>query len=174
MASASFSAGWRRFGARARARAASLCLGLALALCAQPALGWPSRARVSATPHIDEALQTYAQVAKVKPSRLGAEDFRAVIRKRVQCYEMITTPLERKKPCNITYVEAIIHAARKNVRSVPEMGLFVRDVQYCPTMYNMCIGDMNKQDDCVDFERRCIDRTLDKYWRGAPENVSRD
>ena len=126
------------------------------------------------TPHIDSALESYSQVERVKPSRIGAEDFRKVIRTRVQCYEQVTTPLERKKPCNISYVESIIHTARQHIKSVPEIGRFVREVQYCPIMYNMCIGDMNSKDYCIDFERRCIDKILDKYWRGASENVSHD
>ena len=141
---------------------------------AADALAWRMTPAPSSTPHIDEALQSYSQVAKVKPSRLGAEDFRNVIRARVQCYELVTIPLERKKPCNISYVEAIIHAARKNIKSVPQMGQFVREVQYCPIMFNMCIGEMNQQDYCVDYERRCIDKTLDKFWRGSPENVIRE
>lgn len=150
----------------------ALCLGVGAQ--AAPAGAWPTAQKQSPTPHIDAALQSYAQVEKVKPSRIGAEDFRKVIQTRVQCYEKVTTPLERKKPCNITYVESIIHAARKNIKSVPEIGRFIRDVQYCPIMYNMCIGDMNNKDYCVDFERRCIDKTLDKYWRGATDNVSHD
>lgn len=149
-----------------------LCVGAGV--LAGSAWAWPTSQQASPTPHIDAALQSYAVVEKVKPSRIGADDFRKVIRTRVQCYEQVTTPLERKKPCNITYVESIIHAARKNIKSVPLMGQFVREVQYCPIMYNMCIGDMNPPDYCIDYERRCIDRTLDKYWRGAPENVSRD
>jgi len=155
-------------------RALMLCLGLAIAAGASDAWAWPALRKSSPTPHIDAALESYALVGKIKPSRIGAEDFRKVIRARVQCYEQVTTPLERKKPCNITYVEAIIHAARKNIKSIPEMGLFVREVQYCPIMYNMCIGEMSSQDYCIDYERRCIDRTLDKYWRGSPENVTRD
>lgn len=151
-------------------------LALCLGLCAPAALAvaWPMAQQGPSTPHIDAALQTYAQVEKVKPSRIGAEDFRKVIQTRVQCYEQVTTPLERKKPCNISYVEFIIHAARKNIRSAPEIGRFVREVQYCPIMYNMCIGDMNSKDYCVEFERRCIDKTLDKYWRGASDHVSHD
>lgn len=146
-----------------------------VAVCfAGVAQAWTAAKKSSPTPHIDAALLGYAQVEKVKPSRIGAEDFRKVIRTRVQCYEQVTTPLERKKPCNIIYVESIIHAARKNIRSVPDIGLFIRDVQYCPIMYNMCIGDMNSQDYCIDFERRCVDRTLDKFWRGTPENVTHD
>lgn len=152
-----------------------LCLAITLCAGDAGAWSWPwEKRRAPMTPHIDDALRSYSQAGRVTPSRLGAEDFRDVVRKRVQCYEQITTPLERKKPCNITYVESIIHTARKHIRSVPEMGLFVRHVQYCPIMYNMCIGDMNQRDYCVDYERRCIDMTLDKYWRGAPENVSHD
>lgn len=138
------------------------------------AQAWPMSQKASPTPHIDAALQSYALVEKVKPSRIGAEDFRQVIRSRVQCYEQVTTPLERKKPCNIVYVESIIHAARKNIKSVPDIGLFIRDVQYCPIVYNMCIGDMNSRDYCIDYERRCVDRTLDKFWRGTPDNVPHD
>lgn len=138
------------------------------------AQAWPMSQKASPTPHIDAALKSYALVEKVKPSRVGAEDFRKVIRTRVQCYEQVTTPLERKKPCNIIYVESIIHAARSNIKSVPDIGLFIRDVQYCPIVYNMCIGDMNSREYCIDFERRCVDRTLDKFWRGTPDHVSHD
>ena len=168
---------WRlpaRRGAAAVLGTTLLLLCLSAGAFAATAHAWPLSQKASLTPHIDAALQSYAMVEKVKPSRIGADDFRAVIRTRVQCYEQVTTPLERKKPCNITYVESIIHAARKNIKSVPEIGLFVRDVQYCPIMYNMCIGDMNSPDYCVDYERRCIDRALDKFWRGASENVSHD
>lgn len=138
------------------------------------AKAWPTAQKASPTPYIDAALQSYASVEKIKPSRIGADDFRKIIRTRVQCYEQVTIPLERKKPCNIVYVESIIHAARKHIKSVPDIGLFIRDVQYCPIMYNMCIGDMNSQEYCVDFERRCVDRTLDQFWRGAPDYVSHD
>jgi hypothetical protein len=155
-------------------RCALLVLSLAIAGPAGNAMAWGVAPQSTGTPHIDAALMEYNQVAKIKPSRIGAEDFRGVIHKRVQCYETVTTPLDRKKPCNISYVEGIVHAARKNIRSIPRMGQFVREVQYCPIMFNMCIGEMNSQDYCIDYERRCIDQALDKYWRGAPENVSRD
>ena len=151
-----------------------LLLCLSAGDCAGTAQAWPLSQKASPTPHIDAALQSYSMVEKVKPSRIGAEDFRKVIRTRVQCYEQVTTPLERKKPCNIIYVESIIHAARKNIKSVPDIGLFIRDVQYCPIVYNMCIGDMNSREYCIDFERRCVDRTLDKFWRGTPDHVSHD
>lgn len=155
-------------------RAALLALCLCVCAPAHPAQAWPTSRKENFTPNIDEALLGYAQVEKVKPSRIGAEDFRKVIQTRVQCYEKVTTPLERKKPCNLTYVESIIHVSRKHIRSVPEIGRFVRDVQYCPIMYNMCVGDMNQKDYCVDFERRCIDKALDKYWRGASDNAAHD
>ncbi|HWR03458.1 MAG TPA: hypothetical protein VN419_05515 [Humidesulfovibrio sp.] len=160
--------------ATAMLRTALLAFCLSAGVLVEGAQAWPMSQKASPTPHIDAALQSYALVERVKPSRIGAEDFRKVIRTRVQCYEQVTTPLERKKPCNISYVESIIHAARKNIKSVPDIGLFIRDVQYCPIVYNMCIGDMNSREYCIDFERRCVDRTLDKFWRGTPENVSHD
>lgn len=124
--------------------------------------------------NIDAALAMYEAAKQVQPSRIGAEDYEAIIRKRVQCYDAATTPLERKRPCNITYVDAIIRTARNTLKSPPLLGLFIHEVQYCPTVYSMCIGEHMNKDACVTVERQCIDQTLDKYWRGTAPNGSRD
>lgn len=155
---------------RRAARALTLLLGL---LACSPA--WTPAARAADKyPNIDAAIRMYEIVKLVKPSRIGAEEYEAIIRKRVQCYDLTTTPLERKRPCNITYVDAIIRTARDNLKAAPLLGLFIHDVQYCPIVYSMCIGEHMDKNTCVTVERQCIDQTLDKYWRGSAPHGSRD
>lgn len=124
--------------------------------------------------NIDEALMMYELIKQVKPSRIGGEEFQKIIRKRTICYDQATTPLERKLPCNISYVDSIIRIARENLKSVPQLGLFIRHVQYCPIVYSMCVGEHMDAETCVNIERQCIDYTLDKYWRGSPPHGSRE
>lgn len=136
---------------------------------------WTAEARAADKfPNIDAAVRMYEGVKLVQPSRIAGEEYETIIRKRVLCYDRATTPLERKRPCNITYVDAIIRTARDNLKSAPLLGLFIHNVQYCPIVYSMCIGEHMDKDSCVTVERQCIDQTLDIYWRGSAPNGPRD
>lgn len=155
-------------------RRRAIALALLAGLLAWTPL-WTAEARAADKfPNIDAAIRMYETVMQVKPSRIGGEEYEAIIRKRVQCYDLITTPLERKRPCNITYVDSVIRTARTNLKSAPLLGLFIHDVQYCPIVYSMCVGEHMDKDTCVTVERQCIDQTLDKYWRGTAPHGSRD
>lgn len=155
-------------------KASPLLAGL-LALACLLALPWAAQARDRAPfSNIDAAVQMYDQSQQAEPSRVGREEFKAIIRDRVQCYDKVTAPLGRKRLCNIAYVDAIIHTAREKLKSAPRLGLFIGVVQYCPIVYSMCIGENMNGESCVAVERQCIDITLDKYWRGAPTQGPRD
>lgn len=156
-------------------RSARTHLFFLLALGWLAALPWnAARAEEPSFLNIDAALQIYESSRRAEPSRVGREEFQTIIRERARCYKQMTEPLGRKRSCNIAYVDAIIRTAREKLKSVPELGLFIRRVQYCPIMYSMCVGENQNTEACVEVERNCIDITLDKYWRGASIPGPRD
>jgi hypothetical protein len=125
-------------------------------------------------PNLDAALSMYNDIKQEESSRIGSEEFQRIIQERVLCYNNVTSPLQRNRPCNITYVDEIVRTARVNFQSAPQLGLFIREVQYCPIAYSMCVGENMDMETCITFERKCIDLSLDKYWRGFPLNEARE
>ncbi|MGE4552862.1 MAG: hypothetical protein AB7D57_07100 [Desulfovibrionaceae bacterium] len=122
--------------------------------------------------NIDRALSLYNRALEVKPSRMGAEGFTRIIRDRLDCYDAAESPMDRSRLCNLAYVDGIIRNARAHVQAMPELGLFIERVQFCPMVYSMCIGGTRSPEDCITLERQCIDAALDYYWRGT-DNILR-
>jgi hypothetical protein len=152
--------GWGGFG---------VCVALLLLA------GAASAAEADAFGNAELAEQLYDEAAHVLPSRIGDAAFTKIIEKRLECYGPQTqTPLERFRVCGTPYVNEIIRTARAAVQSKPELGLFIRRVQYCPIVHSMCVGEHQEPGQCLQLERRCIDAALDKYWRGATAPSARD
>ena len=55
--------------------------------------------RIKVYSNIDIAMQTYEKIKQVRPSRIGGEEFLNIIHERIRCYSVVTTPLERNRPC---------------------------------------------------------------------------
>lgn len=125
-------------------------------------------------PNIDSAVETYAKIKEVKPSTIGSKEFLTIIKNRCTCYSKSSTPLHRKASCNIKYVDNIVSTARNKLESVPQLGLFIRMVQYCPISYSMCIGEHMDSNQCMTVELQCIYFALDTFWRGSPPKGTRD
>ncbi|MDD2467638.1 MAG: hypothetical protein PHI97_26960 [Desulfobulbus sp.] len=108
----------------------------------------------------------YQQVEKTAPSTVDEQQHIQVIRERLNCYFANNEYTERVNNCNGPYVKDIVALARQSLTARPSLGAFVRILNICPVLYNMCMGNKNDGEQCILFERRCIDHVLDKYWRG--------
>jgi hypothetical protein len=143
------------------------------------ALVWLKQDLAPVTPadqrkNIDVAQRAYERISRVKPSKVGGAEFEEIIRRRLACYEETAFPLERFRVCGASYVDAIVRTARESVKSRPELGQFIRRVQYCPIIHSICTGEHHDAESCVLMERQCIDATLDQYWRGEAAPLPRD
>ncbi|WP_374289823.1 hypothetical protein [Desulfovibrio desulfuricans] len=110
----------------------------------------------------------YNNVRETLPSEINAAGNTQTIQNRLKCYEENHDYGQRIQICNNKYVKGIVHLARKSIHSRPNLGEFVLNVDLCPILYNICMGQT--QDDkerCILFERQCIDYTLDMFWRGS-------
>lgn len=114
----------------------------------------------------------FLDVSNTAPSGVSVDQNTAIIRQRIDCFAQNFSYTQRFKICMNTYQKSVVATARVNIEGRPEIGLFIKNVAYCPIMYNLCIGQIDSQkgnsDTCVKFERQCIDLMLDRYWRGAP------
>ena len=119
-----------------------------------------------------EVNELFNAVNATVPSNVSVEENRAIIRQRIACFAQNFSYTKRAKLCMQQYQQDIVAAARSNVSGRPEIGLFIKNMTNCPIMYNLCAGQVDREhktlDICVDFERQCIDRMLDTYWRGVP------
>lgn len=120
--------------------------------------------------NIDEVRDLYEKVNQTLVSSVSARENTQIIRDRLECYAVHNDYAARIRVCNNTYVKAIVKQARQEVKSRPDIGRFVKRVNLCPIMYNLCVGKTkNDQERCIEFERQCIDHMLDAYWRGAEQ-----
>lgn len=124
--------------------------------------------------NIDYALRLYEDAKKVEVAQTNAKELAAIIDQRIQCYRKHSDPHERIQTCQGAYLKDIVNTSRKNIRSMPELGLFLRFVQGCPIVYSLCIGELDDPVRCRVMERQCIDCQLDRYWRGAVRPRARD
>jgi hypothetical protein len=124
--------------------------------------------------NIDYALRLYEEVKKVEAANTNAKELAEIIDHRILCYRRSSKPQDRVHVCQGTYLKNIVNISRKNIRSVPEIGLFLRFLQGCPMVYGLCMGEMNDPVRCRVMERQCIDCQLDRYWRGAVQPRMRD
>lgn len=134
----------------------------------------------------------YADIEKVHPSHLTPQLLK-VVQQRVECYR--ATPTARLYGyCHSNYLEDIVSIGRAEIHSAPQLGKFLTSVKFCPIVYSICMGeektgqgcqsglqgvvecnvdDYDGDDNiCNGMESRCIDAIFDRYWRGAPTQIS--
>jgi len=112
----------------------------------------------------------YDRVRNTLPSEVNATENTEAIRNRLKCYEEKHEYLGRIQICNNAYVKRIVDLARRSVHSRPSIGEFVLNVDMCPIVYNLCMGQTERnRERCILFERQCIDYTLDVFWRGSAQ-----
>ncbi|MFV0349546.1 MAG: hypothetical protein ACK5JO_13265 [Halodesulfovibrio sp.] len=154
------------------ARAARICL-YALLLCMCLALADTTTATaqdLTDKTNINLVRERYRKVSQTLPSVVNAKENEEAIRERLNCYEGYHEYSQRIKICNNAYIKKIVRVARQSVHSRPSLGEFVLNVGICPVLYNLCMGQTeNDREECILFERQCIDYTLDVYWRGAAQ-----
>ena len=124
--------------------------------------------------NIEMVRELYDEVNNTLPSVVSSQKHTAIIRKRLECYEKNYDYTKRIRTCNNAYVKALVEQARKDIQSHPDMGNFVKNVNICPVMYSMCVGQTgNNVDRCIVFEKQCIDHMLDKFWRGGASYIQK-
>lgn len=138
-----------------------LCLGLPAVATAKDLTG---------NSNIRAVRELYERVRNTMPSGVNAEGNAAAILERLKCYEENHGYTQRIQICNNAYVKQIVGLAREAIHSRPNIGEFVLNVDKCPIVYNLCMGQTEQdRERCVLFERRCIDYTLDVFWRGSAQ-----
>ena len=144
----------------------ALCLAL-LGMC--PAhVAWGKD--LTGNSNIQLVRDLYNNVRDTLPSEVNAVENTQAIQHRLKCYEEIHDYGQRIQICNNKYVKRIVHNARKAVHSRPNLGEFVLNVDLCPILYNICMGQTeDDKERCILFERQCIDYTLDMFWRGSAQ-----
>jgi len=119
---------------------------------------------------IQEVRELYENVNRTRASEVNARENDAIIRQRLECYAEYADYTPRLRVCNNAYVKELVSQAREKVRSRPDLGWFVVNINLCPVMYNLCTGQtQNDRERCILFERQCVDYTLDRFWRGAAQ-----
>ena len=114
--------------------------------------------------------ELYNNVRDTLPSEVNAAENMQTIQNRLKCYEENHDYGQRIQICNNKYVKSIVHNARNAVHSRPNLGEFVLNVDLCPILYNICMGQTeDDKERCILFERQCIDYTLDMFWRGSAQ-----
>ena len=142
------------------------CLAL-LGLCPAHA---PWAKDLTGNSNIQMVRDLYSNVRETLPSEVNARENTQAIQNRLKCYEENHDYGQRIQICNNKYVKRIVHYARKAVHSRPNLGEFVLNVNLCPILYNICMGQTeDDKDRCILFERQCIDYTLDMFWRGSAQ-----
>ena len=144
----------------------ALCLAL---FCLFPApAAWAKD--LTGNSNIQLVRELYNNVRDTLPSEVNAAENTLTIQNRLRCYEENHDYGQRIQICNNKYVKSIVHHARKAVHSRPNLGEFVLNVDLCPILYNICMGQTeDDKERCIRFERQCIDYTLDIFWRGSAQ-----
>lgn len=155
---------------RTRALAAALCLCLALAGLASLTPLASLAKDLRGNSNINLVRELYRKVSETIPSVVNARGNEEAIRSRLKCYEDYHEYSQRIHICNNAYTKKIVRLARESVRSRPSLGEFAAHVGMCPILHNLCMGQTeNDKERCIQFERQCIDYTLDVFWRGAAQ-----
>ena len=114
--------------------------------------------------------ELYNNVRDTMPSEVNAVENTQTIQNRLKCYEENHDYGQRIQICNNKYVKSLVRHARKGIHSRPSLGEFVLNVDMCPILYNICMGQTeDDKERCILFERQCIDYTLDMFWRGSAQ-----
>ena len=145
----------------------ALTLTALLCLCAAPKVEGKD---LTGNTNIQLVRQLYNNVRDTMPSEVNAVENTQAIQNRLKCYEENHDYGQRIQICNNKYVKSIVQHARKAVHSRPNLGEFVLNVDLCPILYNICMGQTeDDKERCIRFERQCIDYTLDMFWRGSAQ-----
>lgn len=125
-------------------------------------------------PNTEMVRYFYGQAKKTEPSMVDARQHEQVIRDRLQCYFDNPVFTARMNNCNNHYINRIIELARASLTARPSMGDFVRKINTCPVIHNLCMGEVGVPDECILLERKCIDYFLDEFWRGNWEHTLKE
>ena len=120
--------------------------------------------------NIEIARELYQKVEKTKIAQIYNDEYLKAIENRMECYVKYHTYEDRVNICSSDYQKQIIRIASKTANKRPMIGKFVMKINECPVMFNMCRGQQKTVEECVVFEKKCIDFFLDKFWRGAWES----
>ncbi len=120
-----------------------------------------------------DIFKLFSEVNETEASFTAVDEITQLIKTRLQCFEDNFSYEKRVTLCITDYRDNIIAVARQLIKARPDVGTFLKNLDYCPIMHNLCQGQskMRKIQDpnlCITFERKCIDLMLDKYWRGFP------
>ena len=145
----------------------ALLLATLLCLCA----GSLAEAKdLTGNSNIQLVRELYNNVRDTLPSEINAEQNTQAIQNRLKCYEENHDYGQRIQICNNKYVKSLVHHARKAIHTRPNLGEFVTNIDFCPILYNICMGQTDDDKErCILFERQCIDYTLDMFWRGSAQ-----
>ena len=145
----------------------ALLLTALLCLCATP----KAEAKdLTGNTNIQFVRELYNNVRDTMPSEVNAAENMQTIQNRLKCYEENHDYGQRIQICNNKYVKSLVRHARKGIHSRPSLGEFVLNVDMCPILYNICMGQTeDDKERCILFERQCIDYTLDMFWRGSAQ-----
>lgn len=145
----------------------ALPLTALLCLCAAPKVEGKD---LTGNTNIQLVRQLYNNVRDTMPSEVNAAENTQTIQNRLKCYEENHDYWQRIQICNNKYVKSLVRHARKGIHSRPSLGEFVLNVDMCPILYNICMGQTeDDKERCILFERQCIDYTLDMFWRGSAQ-----
>ena len=145
----------------------ALLLATLLCLCAGPLA---EAKDLTGNSNIQLVRELYNNVRDTLPSEINAEQNTQAIQNRLKCYEENHDYGQRIQICNNKYVKSLVHHARKAIRARPNLGEFVINIDFCPILYNICMGQTDDDKErCILFERQCIDYTLDMFWRGSAQ-----
>ena len=145
----------------------ALLLTALLCLCAAPLVGAKD---LTGNSNIQFVRELYNNVRDTMPSEVNAVENTQAIQNRLKCYEENHDYGQRIQICNNKYVKSLVRLARKGIHSLPNLGEFVLNVDMCPILYNICMGQTeDDKERCILFERQCIDYTLDMFWRGSAQ-----
>lgn len=124
--------------------------------------------KIESKTNIDFVRELYEKVNNTLPSVVSANENEKIIQDRLQCYAENDDYKQRIRMCNNFYAKRLVSQARSRLTSRPDIGFFIKNVNLCPVMYSMCVGQTaNDKERCVTFERQCVDYMLDEFWRGA-------
>ena len=113
-----------------------------------------------------QAIALYAHTRDIHQSQKLGKQIENIVIKRMDCYRF--SPFERGSRCLGPYSSDLVALGRQQLQSAPDLGLFLEQIQLCPLVHAMCMGDIQEARNCISMEARCLDSVYDEYWRGSP------
>ncbi|MGD9638619.1 MAG: hypothetical protein AB7U85_06130 [Alphaproteobacteria bacterium] len=124
------------------------------------------KTKITHKSNIEIARELYVKVDKTILAQVNHKKYINIIEERINCYTKHHSYSERVNICSSDYQKNIIKVASEITNKRPMIGNFVIKINECPVMFNMCRGEQKTIDECIVFEKKCLDYFLDKYWRG--------